>query len=139
MFTCTVYICCGFRIGVTQLEIAVSFSTKRLTNQNWERVYYGPIRIENVYTTDQSELRTCILLTNQVCGRVSQFRFKKNFALKRYLAKQKQFRFSFAKPHKKSFASFRFVSLRKFRFVSLKKRFALVVSQKKKFCFISGP
>ena len=65
-----------------------------------------------------------------------------NFAFKKVLLQSEtqqnrnsfaSFRFSFAKPQKKSFASFRFVSLRKFRFVSLKKRFALVVLLKKSF------
>ena len=49
-----------------------------------------------------------------LCGRVSQFRFKKSFASKRNLAKQKQFRFvslQFRETTKK-------VSLRKFRFGS---------------------
>ena len=87
---------------------------------------------------------------------MSQFRFKKSFASKRNLAKQKQFRFvslQFCKTTKESFASFRFeaslcfakkayLSLQKFRFkkklhfvllckfcfVSLKKRFFTVVS-----------
>ena len=50
--------------------------------------------------------------------RVSQFRFKKSFASKRNLAKQKQFRFvslQFCKTTKKSFASFCFVSFASFR------------------------
>ena len=55
-------------------------------------------------------------------GRVTQIRFKKFFASKQNLAKQKQFRFSFAKLQKS------FVSLRKFRFALLKKRFVTVVS-----------
>ena len=69
--------------------------------------------------------------------RVSQFRFKKSFALKRNLAKQKQFRFVSLQFRETTEIKFRFVSLRKFRFVSLKKRFASVVSLKKKFRFKS--
>ena len=64
---------------------------------------------------------------------MSQFRFKKSFASKRNLAKQKQFRFvslQFRETTKK-------VSLRKFRFILLKKRFASVVSLKIKFRFKS--
>ena len=61
-------------------------------------------------------------------SRVSQFRFKKSFASKRNLAKQKQFRFvslQFCETTKK-------VSLR-----FAKKAFPLVVSLKIKFCFKS--
>ena len=65
--------------------------------------------------------------------RVSQFRFKKCFALKRNLAKQKRFRFVSLQFRETTNQKFRFVSLRKFRFVSLKKCFASVVSLKKSF------
>ena len=70
--------------------------------------------------------------------RVSQFRFKKNFALRRDLAKQKQFRFvslQFRETRRNSFASFRFNSLRKFRFVSLKIVLLRKFRFKKKFRF----
>ena len=64
---------------------------------------------------------------------MSQFRFKKSFASKRNLAKQKQFRFVSLQFRETTNKKFRFVSLRKFRFVSLKKCFASVVSLKKSF------
>ena len=62
---------------------------------------------------------------------MSQFRFKKCFASKRNLAKQKRFRFVSLQFRETTNQKFRFVSLRKFRFVSLKKRFASVVTLKK--------
>ena len=77
----------------------------------------------------------CVKLDNQWCRvvrrqvtRVSQFCFKKSFASKRNVAKQKRVSLRFAsvsRNHKKKFC---FVSLRKFRFISLKKRFTSVVS-----------
>ena len=65
----------------------------------------------NLYTGSGS---ATLILT-----RVSQFRFKTNFASKRKLAIQKQFRFSFAKPQKKFLlCKFCFVLLLKKRFVT---------------------
>ena len=78
-------------------------------------------------TRQGSQCNTAIWCTNIPCNlprgsqtRVSQFRFKKNFASKRNLAKQKQFRFvslQFRETTKKvslHFASFRFASFASF-------------------------